>query len=342
LLGSFRWRDALCINQKDAEEKVQQISQIGDIYRLADRVYAWLGENVENEDGGIHKIMGMARCVGMDWLAWKAYLIRRFDSSADSHDTFARGIVNLSTRPWVSRLWVIQEVVLASKSPIILACQASSFDSLQELVIIIATYPKRIPNHISKWERIFQLGLLSLMKIDYQRDEDNQGIFDLNSSNSAARLNKILGFTKGHHATLPHDYIYGLLGLARREAPPPLLTPDYNRPYPQVCQEYARFIFENTGDLSVLLHSNSEISGVRSWVPDVRPNIYWAPEYTEKNLSPLSFSDGGNRMTLLALELGSCLHVWVPRQKWSFTRIPKQVLIWNSIYYPRFIFSTVS
>jgi hypothetical protein len=116
---------------------------MGDIYRLADRVYAWLGENGEDKDDGIHKVMGMAHCVGMAFGIWKAYLIRLFDSSVDDHDTFAKGFVNLSMRPWVSRLWVVQEVVLSSKSPIILAGRAWSYlDSLYKLVTIISVSKK--------------------------------------------------------------------------------------------------------------------------------------------------------------------------------------------------------
>jgi hypothetical protein len=102
------WADAICINQEDEEEKVGQISRMGDVYRLADRVYAWLGENGENEDDGIHKIMGMAHCVGMASGFLKPFLVRLFDNSVDDYDIFARGIVNLSMRSWVSRVWVVQ------------------------------------------------------------------------------------------------------------------------------------------------------------------------------------------------------------------------------------------
>ena len=37
------WIDALCINQKDTEEKVRQIELMGYIYYHADPVFAWLG-----------------------------------------------------------------------------------------------------------------------------------------------------------------------------------------------------------------------------------------------------------------------------------------------------------
>ncbi|KAF2654540.1 hypothetical protein K491DRAFT_564395, partial [Lophiostoma macrostomum CBS 122681] len=43
-LGGFTiWIDALCINQKDEEEKMYQISMMGDIYSKAETMYVWLG-----------------------------------------------------------------------------------------------------------------------------------------------------------------------------------------------------------------------------------------------------------------------------------------------------------
>jgi hypothetical protein len=42
------WVDALCINQADLAERGQQVSQMGDIYRQAERVLVWLGPEADN------------------------------------------------------------------------------------------------------------------------------------------------------------------------------------------------------------------------------------------------------------------------------------------------------
>lgn len=42
------WVDALCINQADLVERAHQVSQMGDIYRHAERVLVWLGPEAEN------------------------------------------------------------------------------------------------------------------------------------------------------------------------------------------------------------------------------------------------------------------------------------------------------
>ena len=43
LLGSFRWYDALCVNQQDPEERSSQVNRMADIYSKATRAAARLG-----------------------------------------------------------------------------------------------------------------------------------------------------------------------------------------------------------------------------------------------------------------------------------------------------------
>ena len=38
------WLDLICINQEDEAELSKQVSQMGEIYKKASKVYAWLGE----------------------------------------------------------------------------------------------------------------------------------------------------------------------------------------------------------------------------------------------------------------------------------------------------------
>lgn len=43
IAGQNLWVDAICINQDDIEERSQQVQQMGNIYKSAERVYVWLG-----------------------------------------------------------------------------------------------------------------------------------------------------------------------------------------------------------------------------------------------------------------------------------------------------------
>jgi hypothetical protein len=206
--------------------------------------------------------MGMAHCVGLAYTIWELYLIEQFYFSSDTFDNFAQGFTNLTLRQWFSRIWVIPEIGLASKPPIILAGGAWAYiESLFNLYLVMVDYPKRsLINHLTGSSRIRFFHLLSSMRKDYQGGKYNQGVPEISSSSLAdnftlgTRLDRALGSTRGHfEATIPHDYIYGLLGLVGTDLLPHPLTPDYRKTYVQVCQEYAKFIIEHTGRLSILL-----------------------------------------------------------------------------------------
>ena len=44
------WVDALCISQTDIEEKSQQVQQMGNIFKSAQRVLVWLGEHADESE----------------------------------------------------------------------------------------------------------------------------------------------------------------------------------------------------------------------------------------------------------------------------------------------------
>jgi hypothetical protein len=50
------WVDAVCIDQKNDKEKVQQIQIMPKIYSQANRVLVWLGEAADNSDQALEEI----------------------------------------------------------------------------------------------------------------------------------------------------------------------------------------------------------------------------------------------------------------------------------------------
>jgi hypothetical protein len=71
-------------------------------------------------------------------------------------------------------------------------------------------------------------------------------------------------------ATIPHDYIYGILSLGGNMAYPQKIAPDYALSYEHVFHEYTRLILEHTGDLRIIPRNRHELRGVPTWVPDFR------------------------------------------------------------------------
>jgi hypothetical protein len=107
------WIDAVCINQHDDAEKAVQVSRMGDIYRKAHQVVAWLGPSGQDSD------------LAMDWFERLSVALPRIEfpplprefgkyGLPEADDTIWPAIGYFFRRPWFGRLWAFQEAVLAS------------------------------------------------------------------------------------------------------------------------------------------------------------------------------------------------------------------------------------
>jgi hypothetical protein len=318
--GNFDlWADAICINQEDQEEKALQIIRMCDIYALANTVLAWLGENPVEKDAIIQRIMEMARAVPSKPKTWKSDLTELFDRSWRDYNPFIQAIVELAARPWFTRLWVVQEAVLANREPMIFAGRAWSYMAdFFDLACAIQEYKSDYYGAFPGSLNLSRFFSLALIRINYHNQKSNHEISIVEQSRLAVRLDMIIENTGGQfRASLPHDYIYGLLGLTGSKELPPTLTPDYSKSYLLVYQQYTKFIIEHTGNLSIMLRSRVQvdIQGVPSWVPDFREVPI--PSRPPKDVSStIYFSEDGNQMTLTGCDLGACVSVNIPSPEW--------------------------
>jgi len=71
-------------------------------------------------------------------------------------------------------------------------------------------------------------------------------------------------------ATIPRDYLYGLISPGGNMVSPQNLAPDYTLPFEDVFHQYTGLILHHTGDLTIVSRKRHELEGVPSWVPDHR------------------------------------------------------------------------
>jgi hypothetical protein len=113
------WIDALCNNQADVHERNYQVSRMGDIYSQAARVVAWIGEDDHEARKGRAFLSELASCS-----------VERYCPPNDSclrwqHRGKWAALSSLCTRSYWSRLWIIQEVLLAFD--LVIQCGQLSF-----------------------------------------------------------------------------------------------------------------------------------------------------------------------------------------------------------------------
>jgi hypothetical protein len=110
--GTIVWIDAICISQNDTTEKTKQVALRGRIYAEADNVVIDLGPSSEDSEVAM-RIMEIPKQSGEPNLAQRE----------------ARAVTNLLQRPWLSRVWVLQEVYMANGATVL--CSPNTIDFVQ-------------------------------------------------------------------------------------------------------------------------------------------------------------------------------------------------------------------
>jgi hypothetical protein len=115
------WVEAVCINQGDIQERNQQVNIMADIYQLAERVIVWLGEGDDYTDWILERLHHPKfRRTLEDTLSGPA--------SAYPYEITKAGLVmarNLARRQYWTRVWIIQEIMMARNEPV-LVCGSRS------------------------------------------------------------------------------------------------------------------------------------------------------------------------------------------------------------------------
>ncbi|KAK2602117.1 hypothetical protein N8I77_008677 [Diaporthe amygdali] len=276
------WIDAICINQADVVEKGPQVKMMGEIYRHAARVAVWLGPEADNSDIAMAKMEYLGSQIQFDFAKtmrmspamaamepdmadWKIPL------HLESKDLHA--ITHLLLRSWFGRLWIRQEISLASSAAIIICGHSQvSWPVFLRGIAVILLKPRRTvcnpdPESISLVENL-DSQLLKRTRV-------------LTSFLRSAHIHASLFALRDTFGTSgcadPRDRIYGVLALL-----PDFLgkkiVPDYTKPFGDVYKETFLHCLRTTMDLSVLRECECGTgSHIPSWVPAWSTN----PKHTQ-------------------------------------------------------------
>lgn len=123
------WIDAICINQNDVEERNQQIQLMPDIYSMADRVVAFLGEASDDSDLGMDLVLD-------DWNS----IFRNNRTPVGSLQR--KAIDGILERAYFQRVWIVQELLLAKEVQILLGNKAVDWRAFSSSVFYVDTNKK--------------------------------------------------------------------------------------------------------------------------------------------------------------------------------------------------------
>ena len=266
----YLWVDAICINQSDIPERNHQVTQMHWMYQVAERVIVWLGEHSEDSCLAIHQLEMISNMNPEDCLS-QLRGMAAFDRHLPMGPRFGKPIDSFFMRPWWSRVWVMQEVVWASKIIVVCGDQELSWDMLLRAHLVMRSAEKSLRTHYAG----------DLMSVSIW-DLFLHHIFVENSMYIS--LEYTLARVRIRNATDPRDRVFAILNIIPLHEWPG--NPDYTKNVVDVFTDVVKHIVHKSQKLEILRscertknivgrqdhlrkeHQMNPIVDLPSWAPD--------------------------------------------------------------------------
>ena len=249
------WADAICINQRDDDEKSFQVRLMRQIYEKAESVAVWLGGEADNSGRVLHLSNAFGDVIrksfaknsqGYKDVGVQQALFQHLPSF--SHSGWS-AMGQLLQRPWFGRAWIIQEI--AVPRDVMLFCGTSStrwtaFSELLSFMLDAGLLESHPDNHVER----------AMALVTTRRNYQNKTPEDF------------LGIMMRHRpcqATIGKDKIFALSGLV--DFP---VRPNYLRSDEVVFADAATAVVRSASGLDILMvpHAAARTKRLPSWVPD--------------------------------------------------------------------------
>lgn len=280
----FMFVDALCIDQNNKVEKSTQVPLMSRIYRQASCVRCWLGIATPDAERAIEMLRLSKANLLVDAMISHAQTTTKRDLEA---------ITNLLRRPYWDRVWIVQEVVLASSATFHCGQYFFHWDMVSDMrqldnsitvglqSILHHPWPGFLKESLCVIEELSH-GVKELSHIITRRLDPlgllKQAVHNGNYLNGTELTHRIFSCRA---ATLPHDHIYACLGLLEPKLREMVIA-DYDKDVSLVYRDFALASMKVSGTPSLihaaigLRHTSYELS---SWVPD----------YSQENINLASY-----------------------------------------------------
>ena len=247
------WTDALCINQSTTGEAItereKQVQMMDKIYSRAELVYVDLGEDPPEIDLILQLLRKFDVVLaelrpGMDKTRkiFKSHILPSVEEPTWPH------VVQFMRRPWFSRVWVIQEFILAKNVQVLVGSRRLDHRFLQWLVLASLYFRSRIDtipsdfttnlefyksyihlrSQLDPWSRNLT-NLLESRRLQQNGDIDNRDFLSL------------LSRSKTYEATDKRDRAYALLGLTE-DLDSRKFPVNYNETVDEVARRVSRYL----------------------------------------------------------------------------------------------------
>ena len=260
------WVDAICINQNDLKERSDQVALMSGIYRAACQVIVWLGPEEDDSSHAFDIMHAIGLSIDVDWVsnsykpkvAVNNQLFRMVEDRQNYRfqDKEAIAINRLLHRQWFERLWIRQEIGLATQAIIRCGSLSILWHLFRDAIFFMYVRGTRLvkgalkdqrPRYQYRMQLVYSVCLPRVYYLQYLRSDLGQVV-----------------------CTDPRDKIYAMLSLLHPSQQTMGIVPDYTRDVALVYQDTAIRFMDYTRNLSILLQCEllDTPPHMPTWVPD--------------------------------------------------------------------------
>ena len=269
---SLWWIDRMCINQADTDERNQQVMLMGDIFRNALQVLAWLDEVDEHTAPAFNFIKHVADVsASLDFNAVPPAPSEGAElpdaQIPPLEDPGWAAVDELFTREYFKRAWIFQEIVIARNALLCCGDLHVNWMNLKWLVICRSVLDRdtnakrdlaRYRKEIGSRGVMHMIQAQTFVEMEWQDDD-------------FLKLWVLLGSRRGNQASEDRDRVFSLLKVAI-DGSAPALRPDYRKSVREVYASVVLHTIRQEKKLTVLttVETPKHDRSLPSWVPDWR------------------------------------------------------------------------
>jgi hypothetical protein len=341
-MTEYLFIDQISINQKDRDEKSNQVLLMQDIYARCTGTVVWLDPPTRGSDlyfdlihemsqeGILSRVMGPR--VGQFMHVFDAVMDPSLPVNGEERedrddllDLIQRygnrfpldGFADVLDRNWFNRLWVIQEACLAPSVVFVCGSKSLCFDCFRAGALFYNIYNthwvRQLTDAVPQYELRQRDAIFGktggLIRIFQERKaihqtKIRQGLHDLVLKYNVNDDKRKIG------ATLEQDRIFGLLGLtADNDVLKGQVHVDYDADVSQMYSGIAILLLQQNTDILLFNQHPKKTKDLPSWVPDWTMNLSLPVGYSA--LKEAIFAAGGSRTEtpILIKEDPSQLHI---------------------------------
>ena len=297
------------------------------IYRNAVQAVIWLGNGTEEEifqrpledidsiPRKTHDLLNLLADADPEVPEDAAYVLHRAASTRGLQLLFI-----FFTRPWFTRVWILQEIALAKTASIVYGDVMIPWD---RIVQALEALDRLKANANIRGLSAARRGI----RVQRCREQTITANHQENEKAAIWHLEGLLWQTQHFVVTDPRDRLYGLLGMVKGLRDEKLLEIDYSKPAAEVFLDFSVFMLQK-GTLSSILCSISQpLDGLPSWTSNWTESIedhssgggprpsrvsdgiekyieYYETHYIEQPSNPPRFSSDRRQVTLRGCVIG--------------------------------------